>query len=261
MATMHFLMVALPLASMFSVICTMIYCYVLWFPNRKDKSLYIPAISELGVGNPQHFYYQLGFGLTGFLLGVHMKGFEFAMAKHLAHGEYINQEEPAEAVTVQSCIKYGLWAAFGCVLQGLFTLQAPEDLSAQSFVHWAGAIIFMVGAQRHAATSSELYSRASKYIIENEVVSPMSEDSFVAWAARLRNWLLENTSTTSFMIIILAQLVSHVYIPKDGFSAMNMLGLVQWIIIGQFAVYFMTYALDVHAALVWESESMRACIG
>ena len=53
------------------------------------------------------------------------------------------------------------------------------------------------------------------------------------------------------MISLGIQLVSRFFI--KGMSMMNFMGLLQWAVIGQFAVYFMTYALDLYGVLMWEN--------
>ena len=102
-------MMLAPVASMFCCIATVVKCYTLWYPTRQDKSLYFPAISEMGVAQPQKFYYQLGFGLTGFFLACHIKVFESIVGPYLKRAE--NEER-----SLDSCVRNGLIAAFGCSL-------------------------------------------------------------------------------------------------------------------------------------------------
>jgi len=164
-----------------------------------------------------------------------------------------NALEPAPALLNRS-LWWGHAASTGVALQGIFTLK--HEIDAQCFVHWGGAVLFMAGALQHGKACNELYDRA-----QAGKKSPLLTGSWVKLAVRIRHCIVEYSSLVMFMVPLLMQffpaepkepgtteeerqLESE---PRSKVAAkaaeidprmMNAMGLMQWGIILQFAVFF-----------------------
>lgn len=150
---------------------------------------------------------------------------------------------------------WGHAAAIGVALQGVFTLES--QCTPQCFVHWGGAILFMVGAQHHGKSSNELYDGASEQGL------PFLKQPGVSAALKLRHFILDYSSMAMFMIPLMMQFgpalsagqsenatttTDAEKLPFDA-KTMNMMGIMQWGIILQFAIFFCTYTADLRAAV------------
>ena len=266
-----------PLGSMSCVLWTLATCYYMWRtgPNLRDPRVIFPAISELGASMPEHRVYQVGFAVTGALLTVHIWLFSQLVLPRLL--EYGNSELQQHA---DSAVNWGYVSAAGVVLQGVFTLELK--LSAQSCIHWAGAIAFMSGAMNHAQESKQLYDGA----LELTDHVPLLRHGALLNTVEVRRFIVDYSSVFMFLPIILAQVLfasggppPAIPAPPAGASAaerqrhaalvqqqenapdpkmMNTMGVMQWAIILQFAVYFCTYAVDLWFAVQEQQMDAKA---
>ena len=234
------------MASVACITClllTVLTAYVLWFPIR-EPGVYFPAISALGVAHPQRLVYQYGFAVVGITLAIHIHTFrEVLVSPHLLFDNDIRRKKMAD-----DCIWYGYLAAAGAGLQGLFTLEMKT--SPQSFIHWGSAMMFMMGSMHHSQMSSVLYAEATSQgrLLQNE---------WVATAANFREALLKYSSVIMFAPMILSQVFfasknndknENKDISTASPAMMNAMGLMQWSIILQFSIYFLSYAMDIWIA-------------
>eukprot|EP00662_Eupelagonemidae_sp_cell21_P005404 gene5404-21465_t len=105
--------------------------------------------SELGVDGPQRRVYQVGFGSVGVLLALSVRLHQRrAMSK-----PHLLAAAPHSRAMVEELRTEGYKAAAGVALQGVCTLQ--HQLSLQSFAHWGGAVLFVMGASAHAAQAKK----------------------------------------------------------------------------------------------------------
>lgn len=261
------LVVLAPLGSMSGLLWTVFTCYSMWRsgPNIRDSRVIFPAISELGASMPEHRVYQVGFAVTGVLLAVHVHLFsQIVLPQLLDLGNSEMQQHADNAVW------YGYLAAAGVVAQGVFTLEM--QLSAQSCIHWAGAIMFMNGAMNHAQESKALYAAAMQF--SDHV--PLLRSPFLTSTVAVRKFIVDYSSMFMFLPVVLVQIFfasqgsspppvpeipasatpaeraeiervareTHAQMPDP--KTMNTMGAMQWAIIFQFAVYFCTYAVDLY---------------
>ena len=186
-----YILVAAPLSAIVMLLITVGKCYSLWWPVREPGAIF-PAISALGIAHPQKLIYQAGFGTVGILLAIHIYCFrEVILKPHF----YKNH---AVAKIAQDCVWYGFQAAFGCSLQGMYTLQV--NMSMQNLFHWGGAMLFMFGAMQHAQLSTELYTKyAEEFDIELLDIPEIKQ------VAYFRSLILKYSSVLMFAPMILGQ--------------------------------------------------------
>merc|ERR1719362_2659265 len=109
---------------------------------------------------------------------------------------------------------WGYAAAAGVALQGILTLE--HALSAQSFAHWAGAVIFMLGSTQHASASESVYSVVDKVLgaapwRAGDTACPYAEvrrvfaDRGLQKAAAVRRIIKTYSSLMMFAVPLLAQ--------------------------------------------------------
>jgi len=231
-----------PLVCISGLFATVGRAYSLWFPTRQFRGLIFPAISELGVAQPQKSVYQVGFVTVGLLLALHV----YVLSQIVIPKLVPSNAEPERTKAASNCIWYGYQAAFGAGLQGLFTLEL--QVSPQSIIHWVAAVLFMMGSMHHAQLSSNIYDDA---IAEGALPAP------VVWAATLRSAILKYSTVVMFLPVILCQVFASSFPQQPPQQAeggdpqmpgsptmMNAMGLMQWFIILQFAFYFASYAVD-----------------
>eukprot|EP00930_Biecheleria_cincta_P100759 TRINITY_DN92380_c0_g1_i1.p1 TRINITY_DN92380_c0_g1~~TRINITY_DN92380_c0_g1_i1.p1 ORF type:complete len:349 (+),score=61.26 TRINITY_DN92380_c0_g1_i1:31-1077(+) len=159
-------------------------------------------------------------------------------------------------------LRWGHAASAGVVLQGVCTL-SHDGLNAQNFVHWGGALLFMGSAQAHGRASNELYEKAARRR------PGLLETVAVQWSSWLRHIISNYSSMVMFMLPLLVQFfpaasktapaasessssteaasTGQEQLPMDP-QMMNVMGLMQWGIILQFAVFFCTYTADLWVA-------------
>eukprot|EP00929_Paragymnodinium_shiwhaense_P084770 TRINITY_DN45363_c0_g1_i2.p1 TRINITY_DN45363_c0_g1~~TRINITY_DN45363_c0_g1_i2.p1 ORF type:complete len:267 (+),score=13.72 TRINITY_DN45363_c0_g1_i2:64-801(+) len=147
-----------------------------------------------------------------------------------------------------------IMCAAGIVLQGLFVLEAAATW--QSWVHWGGAVLFLISARTHADEVIAIYEELAHSVFDasrgDDDASVGSSGSSVAirgalcgFGLRWKKWTLMAGSLWSFLVVIIYQvLVSAMGISQGGHKLENGMGLMQWIIIGSFLLYFVSYSLD-----------------
>jgi len=185
---------------------------------------------------------------------------EVQQLRPTSHEGNQNALEPADAL-LDRTLWWGHAASAGVALQGVFTLKHEVDL--QCFVHWGGAVLFMAGAMQHGKAGNELYDRA-----QAGKKSPLMTGHRLKLAMRMRHCIVEYSSLVMFMVPLLMQLFpgepkgpnatdDRQSEPPSKVAAkaaeidprmMNAMGLMQWGIILQFAVFFLTYTVDLAAA-------------
>lgn len=282
----------LPLGGAVTVTITCWKCY--WLTRGQGKfqpGITFPPISALGVANPEMFFYQAGFTITGLLLVATIVAFKFYMLPHLLAA--LREEAADKGVALASgAMRDGMWMAVGVIAQGLFTLEMK--ISPRSLVHWGGALVFVMFAMRHCNAAVELYGLA----LENEKMSPLR------WSYQLKKlcvsspmwlfiipigWQVYASSRPDSIGLSLAQITSdlmnlsiqelrqrlseygstemsedkkelttllanHLHTRQSSAGMENGMGLMQWMIVGSFVLYFATYSFD----LLWGSFNLPA---
>jgi len=162
------------------------------------------------------------------------------------------------------CVRWGHIAAAGVAHFGIFTFQKVRGPT--SYLHFGGAVLFLAAAMKHAQKSNELYDAAAQRGV------PLVLTLGVRVARKLRHLILDYSSFVVFLIVLGMQglnrfaedatpgsnstaVANSTAIGKDGkiekppdLKTLNMIGLMQWAIIFQFAIYFCSYTLDMRAA-------------
>lgn len=167
-----------------------------------------------------------------------------------------------DRVLLLQMVRWGYLSAAGVVSQGIFTLE--RGFSGQCLVHWGGAMLFILGAMQHAKASNELYDRAAQRRVA------LLQDKLVVIAFWLRHLILDYSSVVLFLVPLLMQALPSsqrgsaterevsgaktVHGSEEDLdpNVMNTMGVMQWGIILQFAVYFCTYTADLRAAAARE---------
>eukprot|EP00928_Gymnodinium_smaydae_P032465 TRINITY_DN23504_c0_g3_i1.p1 TRINITY_DN23504_c0_g3~~TRINITY_DN23504_c0_g3_i1.p1 ORF type:complete len:371 (+),score=79.27 TRINITY_DN23504_c0_g3_i1:53-1114(+) len=313
-----------PVASLTAAVGTVVTCLCIWRSGPHFvKGLTVPAISELGVEEPERRIYQVGFALCGALLSSSLLLYRELVPKSLlgapttppakasaklaagspvrVPGEaggsgsregmcqsfdaekgcwsvaleagevqlykpeaLLRLASEADARQLQSLVWWGHVSAAGIITQGLVTL-SHEGVGPQNLVHWGGAITFMLGAQLHAQASNELYGDAA------DRGAPLLQSAWVRLALRMREIILNYSSVAMFAVPLVMQFVPEASGSNDGNATatievngapfdpkmMNMMGLMQWGIIGQFALYFCSYTLDLQTAVALEAQGAQ----
>lgn len=242
----------LPIVCITCLFATIYTCYVMWFPTRDDVNIIFPALSQLGVNRPEKYVYQLGFTTVGFLLAFHV----YVLAENVA--PLLEDINGGNKKDTEDFIKFAYRAAFGAALQGIFTLE--PRISFQSIVHWIGAFLFMHAAVSHAQLSVELFASYFRR-------RPGSFNAALRWSVWIRQMILNMSSIVMFAPIVLSQIyvafarstgeadVAKRDLPKSApanvdlatSATMNAMGLMQWLIVLQFSMFFASYSLDLYS--------------
>eukprot|EP00658_Telonema_sp_P-2_P039877 TRINITY_DN28497_c0_g1_i1.p1 TRINITY_DN28497_c0_g1~~TRINITY_DN28497_c0_g1_i1.p1 ORF type:complete len:241 (+),score=30.82 TRINITY_DN28497_c0_g1_i1:218-940(+) len=194
-----------------------------------------PPISFLGAKQPEHTAYQIGFGLTGLLMG---------WCLHIWSRVILPELQSDGFELCASVAKWGGWTAcFGACGQGLITLE-PEiveklgmlgraEISPQNGVHQLIALFFFVGAAVHC------YSMTYALVCCNR-------------ESRLRQ--LSGPSSRALKLVVcagtfLSAPVAEVLHPAarlsiGGARKMDIAGLAQYLTVGLYIAYFGLYSLD-----------------
>eukprot|EP00811_Abedinium_folium_P033009 NODE_6004_length_1713_cov_4.980454.p1 GENE.NODE_6004_length_1713_cov_4.980454~~NODE_6004_length_1713_cov_4.980454.p1 ORF type:complete len:315 (-),score=100.02 NODE_6004_length_1713_cov_4.980454:767-1672(-) len=248
--------VVVPLLSMVAMLATVARCYMLW-QRRPDAQpgVIFPAISALGLDVATKLIYQVGFAACGVMLSMSILLFEVLVAPHLvAGGENAPTElTPEEKSSLNRCLLCGHVAAAGIALQGIFTLE--HVISLRCFVHWGGALFFICGAMQHGQAATNLYS-----LLEMRNAALLQERC-VQRALKVRRFIVAYSSAVIFIAPLVMQFmplavpvgseVDGVHKPKPGEPSprlANIMGIVQWGLILEHALFFCTYVMDMWAA-------------
>merc|ERR1719460_2426025 len=92
-------------------------------------------------------------------------------------------------------------SALGIFLQGVFTLE--HNVTWQSFVHWGGAVLVMMGAMAHAQASQDMYKRTAPH-------SALLQTPGMKWIASTRTTLNESSGFFIAGILFLVPLLWQV---------------------------------------------------
>eukprot|EP00938_MAST-03A_sp_MAST-3A-sp1_P005213 g5213.t1 len=221
-----------PILAIGLLIMTLQRTYKLWFARRGEDQagILFPAISELGVEGQGRRAYQIGFACVGALLCLHMYNLSIVLQRELVRGDM-------DAAKLQSqMIRYGYQAAIGCGVQGIFTLE--HNISAQSIIHWIAAALFMHGSLNHAQASNELYTNTN-----------ISLPLWISRVSKFRGMILKYSTIVMFLPILFSQIFGAAVsgnANNGGSRMMNSMGLMQYFIVAQFSVLFMSYAVDLN---------------
>jgi|TARA_B110000208_G_C11673126_1_gene395958 hypothetical protein len=169
----------------------------------------------------------------------------------------------------------GIMVGIGVGLQGVFTLQ--HKISAQSLVHWGGAACFAYYAMQHTQCVRILFDCATPEPIDvDSAASPLPvggwplldprDASSAGWALRWAHYIRKQcldkapimmfAIPIAFQVLIASRFSSQAPTTEAGKAAaaqqgspamQNVMGAMQWMVIGQFAVYVVFYALDFYA--------------
>jgi len=230
---MHFYRRALasvPLFAGFVVFSTIAFCYAL-ASDRFPSGLIFPAISQLGMENPEKIVYQIGFGFTGVVFFICILVFKQTVLPIL---KVLLPDQEAE---LNKAVIHGMICALGCTLQGIFTLEKKPGW--QSYIHWGGALLFAAFARFHADYINKVYKHLRKELPE------------ITATLGFKQMCIEPPIGKTFGVVLVFQMIS-------GSSAsallMNGMGLMQWIVIGYFICYFLSYSFDIYYACAYFSR-------
>mmetsp|Transcript_20980 Transcript_20980/g.37378 ORF Transcript_20980/g.37378 Transcript_20980/m.37378 type:complete len:308 (+) Transcript_20980:64-987(+) len=217
-------------------------CYLLTESQTPfiDKGIIFPAISFLGVSGDAKLIYQVGFATTGLLLLCTVFLLNVIVASHLAKSGILVENQTGGGTSVDfeksvlaasRAVKTGAVSAMGVLLQGIFVLEMKPGW--QSIIHWAGALIFMMGAQAHAQEVILLYEKTASPALHNLLRGSLE------WKRACIN-----APAIIFVVPIGLQIV-RVFLGLDaGAVVQNAMGIVQWGIIASFVLFFVSYAYD-----------------
>eukprot|EP01052_Picozoa_sp_SAG31_P020105 SAG31_NODE_1496_length_8102_cov_4.478321_4_plen_353_part_00 len=235
-------------------------------PTDIQPGVYLPCISFLGVRGTQRVVYQIGFGATGALLLLSIALLEEHVLPHVTH-------VVGAGPSIEKCVSRGRSAAYGVLVQGIFTL--TPDLGLSCVLHWFGAAYFAWGANNHAILAITIYNMALTHAQPpSALLSP--------WIARSASWRagcmkLPVLLPLALPVMFGTSLVSQVLgTAKDdgadreerGLTAAQMqncmgasafacsvvyhrvhefchrLGALQWLVVFTFVVYFVSFGID-----------------
>lgn len=222
-----------PIAAVLWLLATLSCCYRLHKPFL-EAGVWVPAISEMVVTDTGRRVYQYGFSLVGLLFGCTMKLYDVLLMPQVL------ASEGSEVTSVSHSIALGYLAAAGVVLQGLLTLES--QLSWRSLLHFGGAIMFVMGTMHHATLSNALLASVKD--------TPLVVGSLKAqWAMVVRRFCSEY-GPVALMVLPLGHQVVRRVSPQKGEAGagttgiQNAMGMAQWALVLNFAVFFSSYAGD-----------------
>lgn len=216
----------LPTSILVWILTTLGGCYWLHKPLSSPEAI-LPGISEMGIAPPARGVYRSGCATIGLLLACTVWLYSTLLLPHLADG--------AAAGRAAESANMGYVAALGIAVQGVFTLET--GLSVQTLLHFAGAIAFVLGTMWHADASNALFTDLGDTAL---AVSPASRA-----AIGVRRICSEGLPFMLFMVPVALQLW-HWASGSDGKGGrlQNVIGLAQWALVLNFAVFYCTYAFD-----------------
>ncbi|KAG7355230.1 Frag1/DRAM/Sfk1 family protein [Nitzschia inconspicua] len=227
--------------------------------------IHTPPISLLGCQQPEHTVYQLGFSVTGLLLG-------YCVLILFRNHFYLPIQEYSSLLALSSWIG-GIMAVVGVTGQGVITLH-PDFLqnikpggigmTQQDRLHQQLALVFFVGAALHTYSTcwfayrgiprnekmeSDLFSNASP-TTGSQISLPATQQLFSTTSRHLK--------TACVAVSLLAAPIAEMYHPtrlandtgEDGIAPVNnkrivnVIGLTQYVAVGAYIVFFGSYSLD-----------------
>lgn len=251
---------AIPLFGAVAGIATIVTVYLV---TELPPGVHTPPISLLGCRPPEHAVYQVGFSITGLLLGycvlVLFRTFFYdtirnSYSKWLARSSYVG----------------GILAVVGVMGQGLITLHADflqnikaggVGMTPQDIVHQQLALVFFVGAALHTYTTCWYAYRGDGKAGDNIVTN-----GYAAWIRNKETPLFSTTSrrvkTVCVVVSFLAAPIAEMYHPtrtipdyhdlsaspyiSDNKRMVNVVGLTQYLAVGAYIVFFGSYSIDLY---------------
>jgi len=216
----------IPASVLLWIIATLGGCFWLHSPLTTPEAL-LPGISEMGIAPPARALYRGGSTLVGLLLAVTIRLYSILLLPQLA--DSIAAGRAAESANM------GYVAALGVALQGLFTLETA--LSAQTLLHFAGAIAFVLGTMWHADASNALFSDIGDSVL---AASPYAKASVA-----IRRTSSEGLAALLLLVPVGLQVWQWVTgTDGKGSRFQNVIGVAQWALVMNFAVFYCSYCFD-----------------
>mmetsp|Transcript_88313 Transcript_88313/g.175556 ORF Transcript_88313/g.175556 Transcript_88313/m.175556 type:complete len:323 (-) Transcript_88313:118-1086(-) len=216
----------LPTSVLVWIVTTLAGCYWLHRPLISPEAM-LPGISEMGIAPPARGVYRSGSATVGLLLACTVRLYSTLLLPHLADGTAAGRA--AESANM------GYVAALGIAVQGVFTLEA--GLSLQTLLHFAGAIAFVLGTMWHADASNALFADLGDSAL---AVSPSARA-----AISVRRACSEGLPIMLLTLPVGLQLW-HWATGAEGRGGrlQSVIGLAQWALVLDFAIFYCTYACD-----------------
>lgn len=219
---------ALPASVLAWMLTTLAGCYWLHRPLRCPEAL-LPGISEMGIAPPARGVYRSGSATVGLLLACTIRLYSTLLLPHVADGGASAAGRAAESTSM------GYVAALGVAVQGIFTLETV--LSVQTLLHFAGAIAFVLGTMWHADASNALFADLGDTAL---ALSP---------SARAAVCVRRACSEGLPVMLLMVPVGLHLWQWATGSEGrggrlQSAIGLAQWALICNFAIFYGTYACD-----------------
>jgi len=218
----------LPLSVLIWIVTTLAGCYWLHKPLSSPETV-LPGISELGIAPPARGVYRGGSAAVGLLLACTIRLYASLLLPQLV--------DSASASRAAESTNMGYVAALGAAVQGVFTLDT--GLSAQTLLHFAGAIAFVLGTMWHAAASNALFSDLRDV--------PLADAAAARAAVGARRACLEGLPFVMLLLPAGLQAWHGVMGSTSKAKAVklqSMIGIAQWALVLNCAIFYGTYALD-----------------
>jgi len=216
----------LPTSVLVWILATLAGCYWLHKPLGSPEAV-LPGISEMGIAPPARGVYRSGSATVGLLLACTVRLYSTLLLPQLADG--------AAAGRAAESANMGYVAALGVAVQGVFTLET--GLSVQTLLHFAGAIAFVLGTMWHADASNALFTDLGDTAL---AMSPAARA-----ASSVRRACSEGLPMMLLMVPVGLQLW-HWAVGSEGKGGrlQSVIGLAQWALVLNFAIFYCTYACD-----------------
>jgi len=253
----------LPCVCFIQLLLTVGVCYALFLPRIAGTSIVFPAISELGIYTPEKFAYQLGFGMVGLMLLATIHVFDKKVSPQLLEA----LSEASSRQLVVEAVNYGYYAAFGVILQGICTLNTT--MSPEVALHFVGAFVFCSYGMHHCNSVRQLFEAG----LSAEHQTLFFSHPYIRRTVEVRTVCLDKFPLLFVLVPIMFQAYQVLFkggaqlggnanlqnqtqgnvdagggtetaAQEENPTLKNIMGLVQWLIILQVAVYFCTYAVD-----------------
>lgn len=216
----------LPTSVLVWIVTTLAGCYWLHRPLSAPEAV-LPGISEMGIAPPARGVYRSGSATVGLLLACMVRLYSILLLPHLA--------DSAAAGRAAESANMGYVAALGVAVQGIFTLET--GLSAQTLLHFAGAIAFVLGTMWHADASNALFTDLGDTAL---AVSPSARA-----AIGVRRACSEGLPVMLLLVPVGLQLWHWCMGSESkGGRLQNMIGIAQWALVLNFAIFYCSYSCD-----------------
>jgi len=256
-----------PLCSLTWIVGTVAGCYFL-HGILHDPEVTFPQISELGIGpKSAKALYRIGFAAAATLLAAMVLIHRELALPHLPGGR---TSEAGENFTW-----YALAAAAGVGLQGIFLLE--PGLSKQTVAHLVGAMFFFYAAWCHMSAAGRLYRPEDNLPPEDEPgydeamafveaasTSHLLQHPFVKRLVWFRHKVLMSAPMALFVMPILSQFTERAPVQTPGAASpksRSLMGLAQWLVVGNFALIFISYGPELSVAALMPLPVIEANFG